>query len=161
MAGTSNFTVDVEPVASFLMEPTPLLQFGKTPRGKRGIGFVKAGTFEGPMMSGEVLGGADHLLVLSDGAAIPDVRLALKTRDGALIQMEYKGVLRASRDVMAKFATPEKLSPDEFYFRVHVTFETADERYAALNQAVCIGYGFPARMPNGNTGVRYDVYKLK
>jgi hypothetical protein len=148
-----------ELIARFVMEPTPLLQFGKTPRGKRGIGFVKSGTFEGPFMHGEVLGGSDHLLVLADGAAIPDVRIALRTHDGALIQMEYKGVLRASRAVMAKFAEPDTLDAAEYYFRVAVVFETADERYAALNQAVCVGYGIPIRL-NGNAGVRYDVYKI-
>ena len=152
-------TIAAEFIASFTMEPTPLLQFGKTPRGKRGIGFVKSGTFDGPAMRGEVLGGSDHLLVLADGAAIPDVRLALRTHDGALIQMEYKGVLRASRQVMAKFAEPETLDSKEYYFRVAVFFETADERYAALNQAVCIGYGFPAKI-NNSVGVRYDVYKI-
>ena len=152
-------TLNAELVASFIMEPTPLLQFGKTPRGKRGVGFVKSGTFEGPAMRGEVLGGSDHLLVLADGAAIPDVRLVLRTHDGALIQMEYKGVLRAPRAVMAKFAEPDTLGPKEYYFRVAVFFETADERYASLNQAVCVGYGYPIRL-NDNNGVRYDVYKI-
>jgi Protein of unknown function (DUF3237) len=151
--------LDAELIARFTMEPTPLLQFGRTPRGKRGIGFVRAGSFEGPAMKGEVLGGADHLLVLADGAAVPDVRLALRTDDGALIQMEYKGVLRAPRAVMAKFAEPETLDPSEYYFRITVLFETADERYAALNQAVCVGYGFPVKI-NGAPGVRYDVYKI-
>jgi hypothetical protein len=151
--------LDAELIARFTMEPTPLLQFGKTPRGKRGVGFVRAGSFEGPAMAGEVLGGADHLLVLADGAAVPDVRLALRTKDGALIQMEYKGVLRASRAVMAKFADPETLDPSEYYFRVAVFFETADERYAALNQAVCVGFGCPVKI-NGAAGVRYDVYKI-
>ncbi len=151
--------LDAELIARFAIEPTPLLQFGKTPRGKRGVGFVRAGSFEGPAMKGEVLGGADHLLVLADGAAVPDVRLALRTDDGALIQMEYKGVLRAPRAVMAKFADPETLGPNEYYFRIAVFFETADERYAALNQAVCVGYGFPVKI-NGAVGVRYDIYKI-
>jgi hypothetical protein len=152
--------LDAELIARLTMEPTPMLQFGKTPRGRRGVGFVKSGSFEGPFMRGEVLGGADHLLVLADSAAIPDVRLALRTHDGALIQMECKGVIRAPRAVMAKFAEPETVDPSEYYFRLAVWFETADERYAMLNQAVCIGYGFPARMENGNPGMRYDVYKI-
>ena len=160
MALEAKTALEAELVARFLMQPTPLLQLGKTPRGKRGIGFVKSGTFDGPTMRGDVLGGSDHLLVLADGAAVPDVRLALKTDDGALIQMEYKGVLRAPRQVMAKFAAPESVDPSEYYFRVAVFFETADERYLALNQAVCVGYGFPARLPNGAVGVRYDVYKV-
>lgn len=152
-------TIAAEFIASFTVEPTPLLQFGKTPRGKRGIGFVKTGTFDGPIMRGEVLGGSDHLLVLADGAAIPDVRLALRTDDGALIQMECKGVLRAPRAVIAKFAEPETLDPNEYYFRVAVFFETADVRYASLNQAVCVGHGFPIRV-NGTSGVRYEIYKI-
>jgi hypothetical protein len=160
VSGVAITSLDAELLARFTMEPTPLLQFGKTPKGKRGIGFVKSGIFEGPFMTGEVLGGSDHLLVLADGAAVPDVRLALRTGDGALIQMEYRGVIRAPRAVMAKFAEPETIDPKEYYFRVAVFFETADERYAALNQAVCVGYGFPVRLKEGSTGVRYDVYKI-
>jgi len=152
--------LDAELISSFIMEPTPLLEFGKTPKGKRGVGFVKSGHFYGPLMKGEVLGGADHLLVHSDGSAVPDVRLALRTHDGALIQMEYKGVLRAPREVMKRFGQPETLKPEEYYFRVVCFFETADERYGFLNSAVCVGYGIPMKLPNGNNGVRYDVYKL-
>jgi len=160
MSDVAMKSLDAELIARFIMVPTPLLQFGKTPKGKRGIGFVKEGSFDGPFMKGEVLGGSDHLLVLADGAAVPDVRLALRTHDGALIQMEYKGIIRAPRAVMAKFAEPETVDPREYYFRVAVFFETGDERYAALNQAVCVGYGFPVRVKDGGTGVRYDVYKI-
>ena len=152
--------LDAELVGSFTMEPTPLLEFGKSPKGKRGVGFLKEGTFEGPRMKGQVIGGADHLLVHTDGSAVPDVRLVLRTDDGALIQMEYKGVLRAPREVMMRFGKPETLKPEEYYFRVTVYFETAAEKYNWLNSAVCVGYGIPMKLPNGNNGVRYDVYKL-
>ena len=110
--------------------------------------------------SWQVIGGADHLLVHTDGSAVPDVRLVLRTDDGALIQMEYKGVLRAPREVMMRFGKPETLKPEEYYFRVTVYFETAAEKYNWLNSAVCVGYGIPMKLPNGNNGVRYDVYKL-
>lgn len=152
--------LDAELVSSFWLEPTPALNFGKTPKGKRSVGFVKDGYFEGPRMSGTVLGGADHLLVLTDNAAIPDVRMALRTDDGALIQMEYRGVMRASREVLAKFAKPETVDPKEYYFRVAIFFETGDERYAWLNQAVCVGTAVPVKLRSGANGLRYDVYKL-
>jgi hypothetical protein len=153
-------SLPAEFLAGFEIVPTKLLEFGRTPRGKRGIGFVKEGWFEGPKLKGEVLGGSDHLLVLADGAAVPDVRLALRTADGALLQLEYKGILRAPRAVLVKFGEPETVDPKEYYLRITASFETADERYAWLNQAVCAGYGFPARFRNGGVGLRYEIYKL-
>ena len=159
-AFTPRTSAPVEYIASFFMEPTPLLDMGRTPAGKRGVGFVKDGWFEGPKMKGKVVGGADHLLVLADGSAIPDVRLALQTDTGETIQMYYKGVLKAPRAVMQKFGNPEALNPDEFYFRVACEFSTSSETLGWLNQCIAIAYAIPIKLPNGNNGVRYDVYKV-
>jgi hypothetical protein len=152
--------LDAELLGRFWLEPTPGLQLGRTPKGRRSIGYVKDGYFEGPKLTGTVLGGSDHLLVLADNAAVPDVRMAIRTHDGALIQMEYRGIMRAPRHVLQLFSEPEKVNPKDYYFRVAVFFETGDERYAWINQAVCVGYGFPDRLRSGVASLRYDVYKL-
>lgn len=152
--------LDAELLTRMWLTPTPGLQIGKTPKGRRSIGYVKDGYFEGPRLSGTVLGGSDHLLILADHCAVPDVRMAIQTSDGALVQMEYRGIMRAPRQVLQNFNEPEKVNPKDYYFRVATFFETGDERYAWLNQCVCIGYGYPDRMRTGEPCLRYDVYKV-
>ena len=48
----------------------------------------------------------------------------------------------------------------EPYKAKSAAYNTAAEKYNWLNSAVCVGYGIPMKLPNGNNGVRYDVYKL-
>src|SRR5579859_7794955 len=65
---------------------------GKTPLGDRRIVPVTGGTFEGPKLKGSVEpGGSDWILLRPDGALQLDVRLTLRTEDGALIGMSYRG----------------------------------------------------------------------
>jgi hypothetical protein len=54
---------------------------------------VPSGSFEGERLSGEVLGGgSDWQSVRTDGSTTLDVRLVLKTEDGALVGMTYRGM---------------------------------------------------------------------
>jgi hypothetical protein len=56
-----------------------------TPGAFRRIGVVPGGIFEGERLSGQVLdGGADWQTVRDDTATTLDVRLVLKTNEGAL-----------------------------------------------------------------------------
>jgi len=66
----------------------PLYVVGQTPNASRRIGVITGGSFEGERLSGEVLSsGNDWQSVRSDGCIKLDVRLLLKTTDGALILM--------------------------------------------------------------------------
>jgi hypothetical protein len=70
---------------------------GATPHGLRRIRYIKGGTFAGPKLAGEVLpGGADWLLVRSDGAREIDVRVTLRTDDGDLIYAISRGIFDVS-----------------------------------------------------------------
>jgi hypothetical protein len=72
-----------------------------TPGTFRRIGVVFGGSFEGERLSGEVLdGGNDWQTVRDDGATTLNVRLALKTKDGALISMAYQGFRHGPPDVV-------------------------------------------------------------
>jgi hypothetical protein len=65
---------------------------GKTPLGNRRVAVVEGGSFEDPKLKGTVLkGGSDWLISRPDGALQLDVRLTLKTDDGHLIGMIYRG----------------------------------------------------------------------
>lgn len=116
-----------------------LHEIGATPIGRRRVAVVVGGSFEGPRLRGEVLpeAGADWLLVRPDRSLLLDVRITLKTDDGAFIYMTYRGIRQGQ------------------YFRTAPFFETGDERYAWLNDIVSVGVG--EQLSNG---VRYDVFEI-
>ncbi len=123
-------------VTANLAEGQPI---GQTPAGVRQIVYVSGGEFSGPEMSGEVLpGGGDWLLVRSDGVRQLDVRITLRTEDGALIYVRYPGVLRATPEVFQRIVQGEEVDPSEYYFRTTPVFETAAEEYRWLNSVVAV-----------------------
>jgi len=129
---------------------------GDTPAGNRRIGLVAGGTFEGPKLRGTVLpGGADWIIVRSDGVTTLDVRLVLQTDDGAAIGMTYRGLRHGPADVMAKVNSGEYVDPAQYYFRTVVNFETAAPQYAWLNSVFGIGTG--SRPPEGPV---YDIFEV-
>ena len=59
-----------------------------TPVGGRKIVTVRGGRFEGPRLRGSVLpGGGDWALMRSDGVLLLDVRLILRTDEGAPVYL--------------------------------------------------------------------------
>ncbi len=79
-------TLRIRPLFVMRLEVRKLQIVGATPGGYRRIGVVPGGSFEGERLSGEVLdGGNDWQTVRPDGATTLNVRLALKTKDEALI----------------------------------------------------------------------------
>lgn len=129
---------------------------GATSRGTRQIGYIKGGTFEGPQLKGEVLpGGGDWLLIRPDGVREPDVRLTLRTEDGHLIYMAYRGIFRIAPELLERIRQGEVVDPSAYYLRTTPIFETAAEKYGWLNQIVAVGIGI--RTP---TGLRYTVYTI-
>ena len=115
---------------------------GATPFGGRSIFIVTGGTFEGPRLRGAVLpGGGDWFITRGDGVGELDVRATLRTDDGALIYLAYRGILDVKPEVVRRVFGGEDVSLSEYYFRTAPRFETADERYAWLNSLVCVGVG--------------------
>jgi hypothetical protein len=104
---------------------------GETPRGgTRRFWPVVGGSFEGPRLRGEVLpDGGDWALYRADGTLEIDVRLTLRTHDGAYIYVRYGGVRHAAPEVHARAARGEPTTSDDYYFRTTPTFETGDPRY--------------------------------
>jgi hypothetical protein len=110
------------------------------PTGTRVIVNCASGRFEGARLSGTVQApGGDWVRLGPDRSMRLDVRLLLRTDDGADILMTYCGVATDSGATV----------------RAAPTFETGDERYSWLNtvQAVAIG-------TSGGGKVSYEVYRL-
>lgn len=113
------------------------------PQGTRTIVQIVGGRFEGPRLKASVqVPAGDWITNRADGSYRLDVRLTLKTDDGALILVTYNGVGQTTSNGASLRAAP--------------LFETGDQRYAWLTklQAVAVG-------ERAGTDVKYNVYALK
>ena len=148
--------IRTKPLFTLRLRVSDLQPVGDAPGGKRVVGVVAGGTFAGDRLKGEVLtGGSDWIIVRADGAFTLDVRLVLKTDDGALIGMTYKGLRHGSPEVLAKVAKGEPVPPEELYFRTACFFETAAPKYDWINRIIALGVGH--RPPEGPV---YDMFEL-
>ena len=122
---------------------------GAVPHGSRRTAPLSGGAFEGPRLRGTVLpgGSADWQLLRADGVLEMDLRLTLKTDDGALIEMRSFGLRHGPPEVMAAIARGETVDPAAYYFRTTPRFETAHPAYAFLNRILTVASG--DRRPEG------------
>jgi hypothetical protein len=138
------------------------IRVGKTPEGYRMIINIIGGRFAGPKLSGEVIPmtGADWTRIRPDGAGAIDVRMCFKTDDGAIIYGHWHGLLVVEKEHQAyalDFAKPD--DPDgasRYYFRTAPQFETADARYAWLNQIIAV-----SKSRTGGGGVVHRVFAIR
>lgn len=113
------------------------------PQGTRTIVQVVGGRFEGPRLKASVQTPAgDWITNRPDGSYRLDVRLTLKTDDGALILVTYNGIGQTT-DAGASL-------------RMAPLFETGDARYVWLTRLQAVGVG-----ERVGTAVKYDIYGLK
>ena len=148
--------VHTRPLFTVQLAVRPLLVIGETPTTLRRIGLVYGGRFEGERLSGVVLdGGSDWQSVRKDGSTLLDVRINLRTDDGATICMTYGGVRRGEPEVIARIEKGEVVDPASYYFRIAPTFETASERYGWLNGIIAVGLGH--RFQDGPV---YNVFEV-
>jgi hypothetical protein len=115
------------------------------------------GRLEGERIKARVLtGGGDWLLMGSDGRGRLDVRAQIETDDGAVVYVEYHGILELNDAVQHAMATASGTDFGDQYFRTTPRFHTGDERYAWLNESVFVAEG---RVYPG-LGVEYRVYRV-
>jgi hypothetical protein len=133
------------------------LQIGRGPSGTRVFWQSRGGTLTGPGLNGEVLaGGGDWALTGGDGWTRVDVRGQVRTEDGAILYLSYGGVIEPTEALARAIATGGETSFDDHYWRVALTIETGDPRYAWLTQSLLIGRG---RICSG-PGVAYQVSRV-
>src|SRR5437870_12964107 len=114
------------------------------PQGTRTIVQILGGRFEGPRLKATVQTPAgDWITNRADGSYRLDVRLTLKTDDGALILVTYNGIGQTT-DAGASL-------------RIAPLFETGDSRYVWLTRLQAVGGGQGV----GTAAVTYDIYALK
>jgi hypothetical protein len=119
----------------------PVIVVGETPETFRRVGVVAGGHFEDDRLSGEVLTGNDWQMVRKDNCLRLDVRLVLKTTDGALILMTYRALRSGAPSVLKKLDRGESVDSGDYYFRMIPIFETSAMKYDWLNRIVSVGIG--------------------
>ena len=114
------------------------------PQGQRTIVEVTGGRFDGARLKATVQGPAgDWITNRADGSSYRlDVRMTLKTDDGALILVTYNGI--------------GQTTPTGALLRGAPLFETGDSRYVWLTRLQAIAVG-----ERVGTEVKYNVYALK
>lgn len=140
---------------TFSVDFQALQVIGNTPAGLRRIAYVTGGTFSGARLKGDVLAGADWVINRPDGVMMIEVRLPLKTDDGAFVYLNYQGRFLASAEAMARFAGGALLDPSEYSLAVSAKFECGDERYFWLNNVIAVGTGTTTP-----TGAVYEFFEI-
>ena len=113
------------------------------PQGTRTIVQIVSGRFEGPRIKASVqTPSGDWITNRADGSYRLDVRLTLKTDDGALLLVTYNGVGHTTEAGASLRAAP--------------LFETGDSRYVWLTRLQAIAVG-----KRVGTALTYDIYALK
>jgi len=113
------------------------------PQGTRTVVQVNGGRFEGPRLKASIQTPAgDWITNRADGSYRLDVRMTLRTDDGALILVTYNGIGQTTQAGASLRAAP--------------LFETGDQRYAWLTKLQAIAVG-----ERVGTDVKYEIYALK
>jgi hypothetical protein len=133
----------------------PLLVVGQTPNAFRRIGVIQGGSFEGERLSGEVVTGNDWQAVRTDSCIKLDVRLVLRTTDGALIVMTDQCLRAGPPSVIEKLDKGEAVDAGSYYFRMNPVFETSAPKYDWMNRMIAIGTGH--RLPDGPI---YSIFEV-
>jgi len=126
-----------------LKEP---LDAGNTPTGQRVIAEIASASLSG-RLSGSLAGGssADWLTMVRGGLGLPDVRIAIRTDDGALVLMRYAGRIRF-------------MPGQESIAMIAPVFETGDPRYSWLNEIQAVGKGI---LSADLTTLDYEICELQ
>jgi hypothetical protein len=133
-----------EPKLEFIAEmegyvtmPVPI---GPAAWGTRLIFPIVRGTVEGPKLKGTVRPfGADWAIIRADNCLELDVRLIVDTDDGALIHVEYRGVIDLTKEQVEQLLSGQAVEGMKIHTAPRV--ETAHPDYAWMNRIQLVGCG--------------------
>jgi hypothetical protein len=138
--------MELVPFARYTAEVLKPDFVGNTPAGTRMIVGVRNARWEGERFKAGQRGesAADWLLVAPDGTATPNVRMTLRTDDGAFVFAEYSG--------RGDWSGGSGSGP----VYVSLVFEVEDARYAWMNKVQFVGKG---GLDGGR--VQYEIFELR
>ena len=114
-------------------------------------------TLAGPRIKAEsAMPGIDWFTPLPEGYGRPHVRLAFRTDDDAIVLMEYRGIVHASKAFLAAVEQDKPTEWGDQYMRMALGFETASPRYQWLTRSLFLARG---RLL-GAKSLEYEVYRV-
>lgn len=134
------------PLCTMTLTLGQALDAGGTPAGQRMAAEITSAAVSG-RLEGSAAGAvsSDWFTVAPGGLILPDVRLAIRTSDGAVVLIRYSGrLLFAPGQESVAFIAP--------------VFETADPRYQWLNLVQAAGKG---AMSADLSTIAYEIYELQ
>jgi hypothetical protein len=119
---------------------------GKAPTGQRMIAEIASASISG-RLTGSLAGSssADWFTRAAGGLGLPDVRIAIRTDDEAVVLMRYSGRLRFVPDA-------------ESVALIAPLFETGDPRYQWINDVQAAGKGI---FSADRSRLDYEIYELQ
>jgi hypothetical protein len=151
--------IKLEPAMTYRLEVSGPLEAkdNSQPNPRRQWWQMTRATLEGANIRAEsAMPGIDWLTPYPDGYGRPHVRIALHADDGALILLEYQGIVHASPAFVAAVEQDTATGWDDQYMRMALTFDSTATRYAWLMQNLFIARG---RLI-GAKSLEYDVYRV-
>jgi hypothetical protein len=84
-----------------------------------------------------------------------DTRYNFRTHDGVCIFLKATGTRTGKKEIPDRLGEKDKHLPDEYRIRLHLTFESGDERCSWLNSIVAT-----ASYARNGTTVIYDAFQV-
>lgn len=140
--------MDLIPLFTGVIDVAPALSVGAGPAGPRSVGAIVAASFTGDGFKAELAGPAADWMILNGSVGVIDVRMTMRTDDGALIYVQYGGRLDLSNPAAGIVAY------------VAPVFETGDPRYAWLNAVQAVGKG-TVTLNEGAAHIDYEFFQLR
>lgn len=130
---------------------------GPVPQGLRVNFYVTSGELRGPLARGRLRPvGGDWVLLSRDGVGHMNVRATAELEDGALVFMEYTGILDLGESGYEDFLAGRL--PPSAALRTSIRMSTAHPAHQPLNRLLCLGVG---SADFSTLSVDYDVYALR
>ena len=119
---------------------------------------ISGGFFKGEKLSGRIEGaGPGCTLTRPPDRNDIQVKLLLRTDDGENIFLSSEGTLLLDPAVEKRIVAGEDVPPTDYYYRLHLTFDTGSAKYGWLNGRYCFAI---AGIKDWST-ICYDAYLIK
>jgi hypothetical protein len=146
----------LELLLNFHANLTAMLEVGEGPFGNRTIIEVQGGEFSSAKLKGKIReASCADWLTIHDGFGHLDVRATFETDDGAIIYVQYTGLLELTEGMQAAIAGEGETAFGDQEFFINPRMQTGDPRYSWVNNIFCVGRG---RLLPGR--VEYQVFQL-
>ena len=129
-------------MAQVRCEVGEIVTLGAGPYGERRCVPLLGGSVVGAELNGEILpGGSDWQTLRADGALDIGAHYLIRTADGALVEVQSKGLRHGPSEVMARLARGESVPPGDYFFRTLMRFQTGHPAWLHLNTTMALASG--------------------